>query len=360
MPPDKKMNLGDSMKFTFVNSKNICALAAGAFLFGASATSSHADAVADFYTGKTINVLVGSDAGGGYDAQARFMAQHIGQFIPGTPSVIVQNVPGAGGILAANRIYNVNAQDGTYMAFIQRGILTSQLTNQAGVHYEVSKFHWIGNFASETAVVVSWFESPIKTVDDLFTKEFIVAGTGVTGDNEMSARLFNALIGTKFKIVAGYRGTNEAILALERGEVQGLADWAWSNVKTRKGDYLRDHKINVLMQSALVKEPDLPDVPLASEFVKNDVDRQAMQLYFAQKTIARPSMMGPGVPEDRVAAVRTAFMAMANDPHFKEDAKKAKLEVEPSSYESVNKLVDLISKTSPAVAQRLTDATTPK
>jgi tripartite-type tricarboxylate transporter receptor subunit TctC len=340
--------------------KALCASVVGTAILATLALTAHADAVADFYAGKTINVLVGSDAGGGYDAQARFMAQHIGRFIPGAPNVIVQNAPGAGGILASNRIYNVAPQDGTYMAFIQRGILTSQLTNQPGIHYDVTKFQWIGNFASETAVTVSWYESPIKTVDDLFKKEFIVAGTGVTGDNEMSARLFNALIGTKFKIVAGYRGTNEAILALERGEVQGLADWAWSNVKTRKGDYLRDHKINILMQSALVKEPDLPNVPLASEFVKNDIDRQAMQLYFAQKTIARPSMMGPSVPEDRVAAVRTAFMAMANDSHFKEDAKKAKLEVEPSSYESVNKLVDLISKTSPTVAKRLSDATMPQ
>lgn len=321
--------------------------------------ASRADTVADFYTGKTINVLVGSDAGGGYDAQARLMSRHLGRFVPGNPAVVVQNVPGAGGILAANRIYNVNAQDGTFMAFIQRGILTSQLTNQQGVHYEVAKFHWIGNFASETAVAVSWHDSPVKTVNDLFTHELIVAGTGVTGDNESSARLFNALIGTKFKIVAGYRGTNEAILALERGEVQGLADWAWSNVKTRKGDYLRDHKINILMQSALVKEPDLPNVPLASEFVKNDLDRQAMQLYFAQKTIARPSMVGPGVPADRVAALRTAFVTMAKDPHFKEDAEKSKLEVAPTSYETVNKLVDLISTTSPEVAARLTDAMTP-
>jgi tripartite-type tricarboxylate transporter receptor subunit TctC len=359
MPLDTKINWGDSMKSAFVNN-HVRALAMAAFLIGPGSIAAHADAVADFYAGKTINILVGSDAGGGYDAQARFMAAHIGPFIPGNPTVIVQNTPGAGGILASNRIYGVERQDGTYIGFVQRGILTSQLTGQAGIHYEVNKFQWIGNFASETAVVVSWYESPIKTVDDLFTKEFIVAGTGVTGDNEMSARLFNALLGTKFKIIAGYRGTNEAILALERGEVQGLADWAWSNVKTRKGDYLRDHKINILMQSALEKEPDLPDVPLASQYVKNDIDRQAMNLYFAQKTIARPSMMGPGVPADRVAAVRTAFMAMAKDPQFKEDAKKAKLEVEPSSYETVNKLVDVISKTSPDVAKRLSDATTPK
>ena len=339
--------------------KTLCASIMGAVILAALPLAAHADAVADFYTGKTINVLVGSDAGGGYDAQARLMSRHLGRFVSGNPAMVVQNVPGAGGILAANRIYNVNAQDGTYMAFIQRGILTSQLTNQQGVHYEVAKFNWIGNFASETAVAVSWFDSPVKTANDLFSHELIVAGTGVTGDNESSARLFNALIGTKFKIVAGYRGTNEAILALERGEVQGLADWAWSNVKTRKGDYLRDHKINILMQSALVKEPDLPDVPLASDFVKNDLDRKAMQLYFAQKTIARPSMVGPGVPADRVAALRTAFVAMAKDPQFKEDAEKSKLEVAPTSYETVTKLVDLISTTSPEVAARLTDAMTP-
>ena len=321
--------------------------------------SANADAIGNFYGGKTINVLVGADPGGGYDAQARLLSRHIGRFLPGQPNTIVQNVPGAGGILVANRIYNVAPQDGTYLAVIQRGILTSQLTNQQGVRYEVAKFHWLGNLASEAAVVVSWHDSPIKTTQDLFSHEFIVAGTGPTGDNEISARLLTALIGAKFKIVAGYRGTTEAILAMERGEVQGLADWAWSNVKTRRGEYLRDHKITVLLQSALEKEADLPDVPLALEFVKNDVDRKAMELYFAQKTIARPVMVGPGVPDDRVAALRSAFDQMTKDAQFKQDAEKSKLEVEASDWHSVDKLVNMINTTSPEVAQRLTEATTP-
>jgi tripartite-type tricarboxylate transporter receptor subunit TctC len=272
---------------------------------------------------------------------------------------LVQNVPGAGGILVANRIYNVAPQDGTFMAVIQRGILTSQLTHQQGVRYEVAKFNWIGNLASEAAVVVAWHDAPVKTTQDLFTKEFIVAGTGPTGDNEMSARLLTALIGAKFKIVAGYRGTTEAILAMERGEVQGLADWAWSNVKTRRGEFLRDRKITVLLQSALEKEPDLPDVPLALEFVKNDIDRKAMELYFAQKTIARPVMVGPKVPAERVAAIRDAFDRMTRDEQFKQDAEKSKLEVQASDWRSVDKLVNLINTTSPGVAQRLTEATTP-
>jgi tripartite-type tricarboxylate transporter receptor subunit TctC len=332
------------------------ALAASLAFIG---TSVHADAVGDFYAGKQITVLVGADPGGGYDAQARLLARHLGHFIPGNPGMVVQNMPGAGGILVANRIYNVAAQDGTFLAFIQRGILTSELTHQPGVRYHVAQFHWVGNLASETAVVVSWHDAPIKTVADLFTHEFIVGGTGVTGDNEESARLFNALLGTRFKIVAGYRGTTDVILAMERGEVQGLADWAWSNVKTRRGDFLRDHKINILMQSALVKEPDLPDVPLALDYVKNEVDHKALELYFAQKTIARPSMVGPGVPADRVVALRDAFMAMAKDSKFREDAEKSKLEVAPSSWESVEKLVDLINTTPANVAKRLTDAMAP-
>ncbi|HTI88336.1 MAG TPA: tripartite tricarboxylate transporter substrate-binding protein [Alphaproteobacteria bacterium] len=321
--------------------------------------AANADAISDFYTGKTINILVGADPGGGYDAQARLVSRHIGRFIPGNPGTIVQNVPGAGGILVANRIYNVAPQDGTYMAVIQRGILTSQLTGQPGVRYDVAKFHWLGNMASEAAVVVSWHDSPIKTTQDIFNKEFIVAGTGVTGDNEMSARLLTALIGAKMKIVAGYRGTTDAILAMERGEVMGLADWAWSNVKERRGEFLRDHKINVLMQSALEKEPDLPDVPLALDYVKNDTDREAMELFFAQKTIARPVMVGPGVSDARVAALRDAFDRMTKDEQFKRDAEKSKLEVEATDYKSVDKLVALINSTPPAVAKRLADATTP-
>lgn len=333
------------------------ALAAGLTGFAAAA---HGQSLESFYSGKSLTVIVSSDPGGGYDAQARVMARHIGRFIPGHPVTIVQNMPGGGGILEANFIYNVAPQDGTVLGLVQRGVLTAELTHQSGVRFQVAKFNWIGNMASENSVVVAWHTAPVKTTADLFTTPLIVGSTGATSDSEMSPRLYNTLIGTKFKIVSGYKGSSDVILAMERGELQGIADWAWSNVKVKGAEYLRDKKINLLLQSALQKAPDLPGVPLGLDYVKNDTDRKAMELYLAQKTVARPVMAGPKLPADRVAALRKAFVDMSRDPAFKADAKKAKLEVDPTPGESVEKVVALITSTPAQISKRLEEAVNPK
>lgn len=311
---------------------------------------------ADFYAGKQMILIIGADTGGGYDAQGRLMARHLGRFIPGNPNIIVQNMPAAGSLVAANTLYTISPKDGTTIGFVQRGVLTAKITNPSGVHYAVDKFNWIGNLSTETGVVVAWHTAKVKTTDDLFKKEFIVGGSGPNIDTETSPRLLNALIGTKFKIVSGYKGTTDIILAMERGEVEGLADWSWSNIQTRKPDFLRDHKIALLMQSALQKEPDLPNVPLALDYAKNETDRKVMQLFFSQKTAARPVLAPPGVPADRVALLRSAFMKMAADPQFKKDAEKSKLEIAPTSGEAVEKVVKLIASASPEMIERLKDA----
>lgn len=318
-----------------------------------------AQSPAEFYKGKQLTFIVGSSPGGGYDAQARLLARHLSKHMPGNPSVVVQNLPAAGSLQAANNLYNISPKDGSTFGMIQRGMLTATLTNPTGVRFEIDKFNWIGNMASETAVVVAWADSPIKTTEDLFTKEMIVGGTGPTIDTETTPRLLNALIGTKFKVISGYPGTTEVTLAMERGEVMGLGDWSWSNVKSRRGDYLRDKKIRVLMQSALEKEPDLPDVPLALDYVKNAEDRQIMELIMAQKTVARPLVAPPDVPKDRVAALRAAFMATGKDPDFMQDADKSKLDIGMSSGEDVDKVVARIVKTPPALADKLSAAIAP-
>jgi tripartite-type tricarboxylate transporter receptor subunit TctC len=311
---------------------------------------------ADFYAGKQMILIIGADTGGGYDAQGRLMARHLGQFIPGHPNIVVQNMPAAGSLVAANTLYTISPKDGTTIGFVQRGILTAKITNPSGVHYEVDKFNWIGNLSSETGVVVAWHTSKVKTAADLFKREFIVGGNGPNIDTETTPRLLNALAGTKFKIVSGYKGTTDIVLAMERGEVEGLGDWSWSNIQTRKPDYLRDHKIVILAQSALEKAPDLPNVPLVLDFAKNDTDRKVMELFFSQKTAARPVLLPPGVPADRVALLRSAFMKMAADPQFKKDAEKSKLEISPSSGESVEKVVKLIASASPEMIERLKSA----
>ncbi len=307
-----------------------------------------AQTVADFYKGRQITIVVASSAGGGYDLQGRLFARHMGDHLPGKPTMIVQNMPGAGGLTAANHIYTIAPKDGTLIGVVQRGVLTAKLTSPGGVRFELEKFGWIGNLAPEVAAVVSWRTSPVQTTQDLFTKEFIVGGNGPTLDPETVPRMLNALIGTKFKIVSGYTATTDVLIAMQRGELHGLADFAWGNVKRRP-----DLQLKVLMQSGLAKSPDLPDVPLALDFVKNEEDRKVMELFFVQKTVARPLVAPPGLPAERLAALRDGFIAMTKDKTFLEETGKLSIDVEPERGEALDALVARIAATPPDVAARL-------
>jgi tripartite-type tricarboxylate transporter receptor subunit TctC len=315
-------------------------------------TPTYAESVAEFYSGKQITLIVGASAGGGYDTQARLVARHLGKNVPGNPTIIVQNMPGAGSLTATNYIQNAAPKDGTVIALVMRGMLLIKNWSPASVRFDLSHLNWIGSVNSEVAVTAAWHTAPHKTVKDLFDKELIVGGT--TGvDPETTPRLFNALLGTKFKIVNGYPGTTEIILAMERGEVQGIGDWSWSSMKTARPDWLRDGKITLLMQAALQKDPELPDLPSALDFVKNDADRKVMELYLTQKTVARPVIAPPGIPVERLAALRAGFIALAQDKDFIADAQNTRLEVAPISGEAVDKVISLITSASPETAERL-------
>jgi len=309
-----------------------------------------AESVQDFYAGRQVTVIVGSGAGGGYDLQARLMARHLGKHIPGNPTFIVQNMPGAGSLAAANHIANTAPADGSTIALLQRGMLLVRLINPTGVRFEIDKLNWIGSLNSEVGVVLSWHDTGITTAKDLFDKELIVGGI-VGVDPETTPKLLNAAIGTKFKIVTGYNTTAQIALAIERGEVQGIGDWSWSSVKAVRPDWLREKKVNVLMQAALHREPELPDVPFALDFVKNPADRKVMELNFTQKTAARPVVAPPGVPADRVAALRAAFAALARDQDFLADAERSKLEIAPLPAEALDKVIALIVNTPPDIAE---------
>jgi len=314
-----------------------------------------AQPVAEFYTGKQVSFLVGASAGGGYDAQARLVARHLGKHVPGNPVFVVQNMPAAGSLAATNHLANVAPRDGSVIALVQRGMLLLKLSNPAAVRFEIDKLNWIGSINSETAVTLAWHTAPHKTAGDLFAQEMVVGGiAGV--DPETTPRLYNALIGTKFKIITGYPGTAEIILAMERGEVQGIADWSWSSLKKVRPDWLRDNKVRVLMQGALRKEPELPDVPSALDFIKDDISRKVLELHFTQKTVARPIIAPPGVPAERIAALRTGFMALARDREFLADAERSKIEVAPVPGEEVDKVIALIASTPPDIAGRLIKA----
>jgi len=335
----------------------ISLLVAAAF---AMAMPVHAQSVADFYRGKQVILIIGASSGGGYDFQGRLLARHIGKHIPGNPSVVVQNMPGAGSLQATNHLYNIAAKDGTVFGLIQRDMLVAKVMNASGIRFDIEKFNWIGNIASEIGIVVAWHTSPIKTTEDLFKTEMIIGGTGPTIDTETSPRLMNSLIGTKFRIVSGYPGTTEVLLAMERGEVMGLGDWSLSNIRSRNADMLRDGKIRLLMQNALKKSPDLPDVPLALDFAKSPEDRQVMEAFLAQKSVARPVLAPPGVPADRVQALRAAFMATAADPEFIKDAEKSRLEVSPTSGAEVERVISDITRVPPNLAERLKEAISPR
>jgi tripartite-type tricarboxylate transporter receptor subunit TctC len=308
-----------------------------------------------FYAGKQLTFITGSAVGGGYDLQARLVARHLGRLLPGNPTVIVQNMPAAGSLAAANYIYNTAPKDGTAIALIQRGMLLAKLNNPNGVRFELDKLNWVGSLNSEVGLAFAWHTAPHRTAKDLFEKELIVGGhTGV--DPETTPRLYNALLGTKFKIITGYSGTTDIGLAMERGEVEGIGDWSWTSLKKQRPDWLRDNKIRLLMQGALQKDPELPNLPLALEFVKNETDRKVMELYFTQKTVARPVIAPPGLPAERLAVLRTAFNALAKDQEFLADAEKSNLEVAPLPSEAVDKVIALIATTPPEIAERFSKA----
>jgi tripartite-type tricarboxylate transporter receptor subunit TctC len=310
--------------------------------------------VAQFYSGKQITLIVGATPGGGYDTQARFVAKYLGHHIPGRPTIVVQNMPAAGSLAAANHIANAAPRDGTVIALVQRGMLLIKAWNPAQVRFDLDKLNWIGSISREVGLVLAWHTAPHRTAQDLFDKELIVGGTAGI-DTETTPRLLNAVLGTKFKIVTGYPGTVEIAIALERNEVQGIGDWAWSSLKSVRPSWLAEKKVNILMQSALQREPDLAGIPLALDFVKNDVDRRVMELYFTQKTVARPVIAPPGVPTDRVVALRRAFAALARDKEFLADAQRSNLDVSPVSGEEVDRIVSIIASASPETFQRLGD-----
>jgi tripartite-type tricarboxylate transporter receptor subunit TctC len=334
----------------------------GACLAGPCLSTAKAGAsdhsVADFYRGKQLTFIISASPGGGYDTMGRLVARHLGQFIPGKPTITAENMPGGGGILAANAIYTAKS-DGMTMGLVDRGVLIGPLTKQPGVHYDVSKINWIGSVAPEISVAVSWHTSPVTTLQDLLHHQLLVGGSGATSDSESSARLMDAFMGTKFKIVHGYPGLNDVVLAMERGEVQGVADWSWQQLMTRDSRYFKDHLINILVQGALKKAPELSNVPLAIDFIKNDRDHAVAEIYYSMKEVARPVLTSPGVPADRVAAIRNAFVAMGHDPSFLADAEKTRIPVNPIGVKPVEDFIKLAQAASPDVATRLTEILNP-
>jgi tripartite-type tricarboxylate transporter receptor subunit TctC len=300
--------------------------------FDAAADSS----VEEFYRGKTLTIMVGSTPGGGYDGDARVVARNIGRHIPGNPTVIVQNLPGARGMTSVNSLYNLVKRDGTFMGMLEREHLIDAYLMPEGVRYDERNFNWIGSVGSEQGVAFAWHTAPQKTVEDIRKSEMIVGGYS---NSAVLPYVYNSTIGTKFKVIKGYTGSGTVLLAVEKGEVQGIVNHSLSNIFARHTDWINDHKINILFQTGETRDAALPDVPLVSDFVLNEEKRQILRLWLAPSTVARPLAMPPDVPADRVAAIRQAFMALFQDPLFMADAKKIGMAIDPKEGEYIQKLV---------------------
>jgi tripartite-type tricarboxylate transporter receptor subunit TctC len=329
----------------------LLALASTAIAFAASDDG--------FYKGHSINLYIGYSPGGAYDLYARVIARHMGAHIPDNPTLVPQNMEGAGSLRLANYMYRVAPQDGTAIATFGRGIAFDPLLLGQGDAFDAQKMNWLGSANNEVSVCVALKSSGITRFQDLFTKELTVGGTGASSDTDQFPRVLNAVLGTHFKIVQGYPGGNDVVLAMERGEVQGRCGWSWSSVLSTHKSWITDGRMVVLVQLSLTKHPDLPDAPLAMDFAKTDQQRQILKMILARNVMGRPYVAPPNLPADRVALLRQAFMDTMADKDFRAEADKLQLEINPVSGQDVQKLVaevyatpaDVIAKAKAAAAQ---------
>ena len=311
-----------------------------------------AQSPAEFYKGRNVELYVGYSVGGGYDLYARLLAKYMGRHLPGNPVIVPKNMTGAGSLRLANWLYNVAPKDGTAFGIIGRGTPFDPILGGEKAQFDGPKFTWVGSANNEVSVCVAWHTSGVTKFEDLLTRELVVGGTSSSADTDQFPKIINGVLGTRFKIISGYPGGNDVGLAMERGEVQGRCGWSWSSVKSTHQKWYDEKKFSILMQLALDKHPDLPNVPLIVDLAKNDEQRQILKLIFARQVMGRPFLAPPGIPPARVEALRKAFMDTMNDREFLADAEKAKMEITPVPGAEIEKLVKDIYATPKEVAQQ--------
>jgi tripartite-type tricarboxylate transporter receptor subunit TctC len=319
------------------------ALAAGVSLGLAAAVSvPAAQAADDFYKGKNIRVIIGYGPGGGYDIYARFVTRHMSRFIPGNPTMVPTNMPGAGSARAAQHLMVGAPQDGSVLATLGQNLPLDQALNPKKAKYDTRKLIWIGNANRGNNVVMIWHTAGINSIEDAKKKDVYTSATGVTSTSVQYPRVLNNMFGTRFKIISGFGGGRELNLAIERGEVQGRGSNAWASIKANTPHYIKDNLVKIILQMGLEREKDLPDVPLLIDLARNPAERRVLELISAGVDIGRPLVTTPGVPADRVKLLRGAFDATMKDPKFLAEAEKAKFDINPVSGEKVQKIVENI------------------
>jgi tripartite-type tricarboxylate transporter receptor subunit TctC len=311
-----------------------------------------ADPVEDFYKGRTIKFIVGSNTGGSYDTYSRLLTAHMGRHIPGNPTLVVENMPGASGTKSAQYIGEIAPKDGSVIGMFNQSMPQRQMFEPDQVHFDLSKFGWIGAMNTSTTVFITWHTSGVKTLEDARKKEVVMGALSAAGGNSVYPLLINAFLGTKFKVVLGYQGGNTIQLAMERGEVDGRAAVVWSGLKAGWPHWIAEKKIFVLLQTGLTKEKDLPDAPLLLDLAKNQEEKAIFRFVSSDSAMGFPVTAPPGIPAERLAALQKAFLDTMKDPEFVKIATERQLEIEPSTGDEVRKVVeDLIGTPKDVIAK---------
>lgn len=335
----------------------IARLLVGALTALAALHAARAEPVADFYRGKTLELVIGAATGGGYDLAGRTVANHIGRHIPGNPAVIVRNMPGATALIMTNHLYNAAKRDGTVIGMPTSNIpleprLKLVSPDGANLRFEIERFNWIGTPVQEPQVTWVWHTAPARSVEDLRRNAIRMGATTSSADNSILPTIVNQGLGTRMQVVAGYQGQNEINLAVERGEVQGN-NTGLSNVTVNKADWLREGKVRILLQFGVERLPELRDVPTVLELVGAEADRALLRFYAVKFHMARPLVAPPDVPAERIAALRAAFDATMKDARFLDEARRIGLEVSPLDGEGIAKLIAQVQSTPQGVVDRL-------
>jgi len=325
-------------------------LAVAIGVFVTTNANAQTQTVEQFYKGRTLNLIVGFNPGGAYDPYARTLARHLPKYLPGSPNIVVKNMQGAGSVLAANHLYNVSPKDGSELGLVAGSTALEPMFAVRPNQYDGRKFTWIGSANDEPGVCFAWHTSGFTTAQDLFDKQLLIGASG-TSNLDFPLAL-NAVAGTRMRLVRGYKGSSAIMLAMERGEVQGICGMIYAAMQTSHPDWIAEGKVKTLVQIGLERNAKLPDVPFIMDFVKNEDDKRVLRLLVGWTIMGRPYLAPPGIPEDRKAALRQAFNATMKDPAFLEEAAKQRLDISSIPGEQIDKFLADVYTTPKPLVQR--------
>ena len=323
-----------------------------AILFLANVRAAAAQTAEEAYRARGLTIVVGYSPGGAYDVYARLLARHIGRQLPGNPNVIVQNMPGAGSLRAANYIWDQAPKDGTQIATFASGLSMQPLIDPQGIRFDPLRLGWIGSAGKEISIVFAWHTTPFRSIADAQREEMVVPGTGGGANSVIFPRLLNTVIGTRFKLVTGYGGASETMLAIERGEAQGHVGGTWDNLAATQAEWIASRKVRILLQIADKRHPELPDVPLITDLPMSPLDRQVLDMVMLRQLLARPYAVPPGTPAERIAILRRAFTAALNDRELLTEAARQKLEIDAVDGAQMEAMVQRVFNSPREVVER--------